>query len=123
MPTFTSPVALTDFQTYLKDTSTDTTVTGFFQTCLNAATEAVYTWLDLDYTASASKTDIFWGDGTAFHSLRHQAGALTAWSYTDLSGTVTTVGTSDLLIRANGYLLQTLTHRFQRQAEHTLTYT
>jgi hypothetical protein len=122
MPTFTSPVALTDFQTYLKDVSTDTTVTGFFQTCLNAATEAVYTWLDRDYTASASKTDVFWGDDTAFHSLRHQAGSLTAWSYTDLSGTVTTLGTSDLLIRANGYLLQTLTHRFARNAEHTLTY-
>jgi hypothetical protein len=122
MPTFTSPVALADFQTYLKDVSTDTTVTGFFQTCLNAATEAVYTWLDRDYTASASKTDVFWGDGTAFHSLRHQAGSLTAWSYTNLSGTVTTPGTSDLLLRANGYLLQTLTHRFQREAEHTLTY-
>jgi hypothetical protein len=123
MPTFTSPVALTDFQTYLKDASTDTTVTGFFQTCLNAATEAVYTWLDRDYTASASKTDVFWGDDTQFYAPRHQAGALTAWTYTDLSGTVTTVGTSDLLIRGNGYLLQTLTHRFQREAEHTLTYT
>jgi hypothetical protein len=122
MPTFTSPVALTDFQTYLKDASTDTTVTGFFQTCLNAATEAVYTWLDRDYTASASKTDVFWGDDTAFHSLRHQAGSVTAWSYTDLSGTVTTPGTSDLLIRANGYLLQTLQHKFQCEAEHTVIY-
>ncbi len=123
MPTFPSPVALADFQTYLKDASTDTTVTGFFQTCLNAATEAVYTWLDRDYTASASKTNVFWGDDTQFYAPRHQMGSLTAWSYTDLSGTVTTPGTSDLLIRANGYLLQTLTHRFAREAEHTLTYT
>jgi hypothetical protein len=123
MPTFTSPVALADFQTYLKDASTDTTVTGFFQTCLNAATEAVYTWLDRDYTASASKTDVFWGDDTQFHAPRHQAGSLTAWSYTDLSGTVTSPGTSGLLLRANGYLVQTLNSRFMSGAEHTLTYT
>src|ERR1035437_9123324 len=112
MPTFTSPVALSDFQTYLKDASTDPTVTGFFQTCLNAATESVYAWLDRDYTASATKTDLFWGDDTQFHAPRHQVGSLLGWTYTDLSGTVTPVGTSDLLIRTNGYLLQTLTHRF-----------
>ncbi len=123
MPTFTSPVALTDFQTYLKDVSTDTTVTGFFQTCLNAATEAVYTWLDRDFTASAAKTDTFWGNDAPFYRPRHPVGALTAWSYTDLSGTVTNVGTSDLLIRSNGYLIQTLTHRFQVGAEHTISYT
>ncbi len=122
MPTFTSPVALADFQTYLKDASTDPTVTGFFQTCLNAATEAVYTWLDRDYTASATKTDLFWGDGTPFYAPRHQMGSITGWTFTDHSGTVTTQSTSDLLIRANGYLVQTLTQKFQRGAEHTLTY-
>ncbi len=122
MPTFTSPVALADFQTYLKDASTDTTVTGFFQSCLNAATEAVYTWLDRDYTASATKTDVFWGDDTQFYAPRHQAGSFLSWTYTDLSGTVTTPGTSGLLIRANGYLIQTLNSRFQSGAEHTLTY-
>ncbi len=122
MPTFTSPVALTDFQTYLKDASTDPTVMGFFQTCLNAATEAVYAWLDRDYTASATKTDLFWGDDTQFYAPRHPVGSITAWTFTDLSGTVTTESTSDLLIRANGYLLQTLTQRFQSGAEHALTY-
>ncbi len=69
-----------------------------------------------------ARRDVFWGDDTPFYAPRHQAGTLTAWTYTDLSGTVTTVGTSDLLIRGNGYLLQTLTHRFAREAEHTLTY-
>ena len=122
MPTFTSPVALADFQTYLKDSSTDTTVTGFFQTCLNAATEAVYTWLDRDYTASATKTDTFWGDDTQFYAPKHQIGTLISWSYTDLSGTVTTMSTADLIIRANGYLLQAITGRFQRGAEHTISY-
>jgi hypothetical protein len=122
MPTFTSPVALADFQTYLKDASTDPTVTGFFQTCLNAATESVYSWLDRDYTASATKTDLFWGDDTQFYAPRHPAGSLLGWTFTDLSGTVTTQSTSDLLIRANGYLVQTLTQRFQSGAEHTLTY-
>ena len=83
MPTFTSPVALADFQTYLKDSSVDPTVTGFFQTCLDAATEAVYTWLDRDYTASATKTDIFWGDDTQFYAPKHPAGSLLSWTYTD----------------------------------------
>lgn len=122
MPTYTSPVALTDFQTYLKDSSSDPTVTGFFQTCLNAATEAVYTWLDRDYTALATKTDTFWGDDTQFYAPKHQAGSITAWTFTDLSGTVTTQSVSDLLIRANGYLIQTLTQTFQCGAEHTITY-
>ena len=122
MPTFTSPVALADFQTYLKDSSVDPTVTGFFPTCLNAATEAVYNWLDRDYTASAVKTDLFWGDDTPFYAPRHQAGSITAWTFTDLSGTVTTQSVSDLLIRANGYLIQTLTQKFQCGAEHTLAY-
>lgn len=122
MPTFTSPVALADFQTYLKDASTDPTVTGFFQTCLNASTEAVYSWLDRDYTASATKTDLFWGDDSQFYAPRHQIGSITGWTYTDLSGTVTTQSVSDLLIRANGYLVQTLTQKFQCGAEHTLTY-
>lgn len=122
MPTFPSPVALADFQTYLKDSSSDPTVTGFFQTCLNAATEAVYTWLDRDYTALATKTDIFWGDDTAFYAPRHQAGSITSWTYTDLSGTVTTESVSNLLIRANGYLIQSLADPFQCGAEHTLSY-
>ncbi len=122
MPTFTSPVALADFQTYLKDSSVDPTVTGFFQTCLNAATEAVYSWLDRDYTALATKSNIFWGDDTQFYAPRRQAGSLTSWTFTDLSGTVTTQSVSDLLIRANGYLVQTLTQTFQSGAEHTITY-
>jgi hypothetical protein len=123
MPTFTSPVSVANFQVYLKDTSTDTTLLAFYQTILNNATEAVYTWLDRDYTASASKTDIFWGDGTQFHAPRHQSAAFTSWTYTDLSGTTTNPGTSDLITRANGFLIQTKTNKFVCGAEHTLTYT
>jgi hypothetical protein len=123
MPTFTSPVSVATFQVYLKDTSTDTTLLAFYQTLINNATEAVYTWLDRDYTASAAKTDIFWGDDTQFHAPRHQAAAFTSWTYTDLSGTTTNPGASDLITRANGFLIQTKTHTFQSQAEHTLTYT
>src|SRR5580692_3245914 len=123
MPTFTSPVSVANFQIYLKDTSTDTTLLAFYQTILNNATEAVYTWLDRDYTASASKTDIFWGDDTQFHAPKHQAAAFTSWTYTDLSGTTTNPGTSDLITRANGFLIQTKTNKFVSGAEHTLTYT
>ena len=122
MSTYTSPVPLAEFQAYLKDASTDPTVTGFFQTCLDHATEAVYTWLDRDYTASAAKSETFWGDGTAFYAPRHAVGTLTSWSSTDLAGTITAHTPSDLLIRANGYLLQSLTDRFERASEHTITY-
>ncbi|GEM_PF-2399756 len=122
MPTYISPVALADFQTYLKDTSTDPTLTGFFQTCLNAATEAVYTWLDRDYTPLATKTDVFWGDDRAFYAPNNPVGSLLSWTYTDRSGTVTTMPTANLLIRAKGYLLQTTVGGFQRGAEHTIAY-
>ncbi|HEY3874401.1 MAG TPA: hypothetical protein VGM92_02910 [Candidatus Kapabacteria bacterium] len=122
MPTFTSPVALADLQTYLKDSSTDPTVTGFFQTCLNVATEAVYTWLDRDYTASATKTDTFWGDDTTFYAPLHQVGTLLSWTSSDRSGTVTTENIASLIVRANGYLLQALNGGFERGAEHTISY-
>ena len=123
MATFTSPVSLASFQTYLHDTSTDTTLTGFYQSCLDAATEYVYNWLDRDYTASASKTDIFFGDDTQFYAPRHQAGTLTSWHTIDANGTDTNVGTSALMMRANGYLIQASgTALFGSQYEHRLVY-
>jgi hypothetical protein len=122
MATYTSPVSLANFQTYLKDSSTDTTLTGFYQSLLDTATEYVYNWLDRDYTASASKTDIFWGDDTQFYAPRHQAGTLTSWHYLDSSGVDTNVGTSDLMLRANGYLIQASTKSFISGVEHRLVY-
>lgn len=122
MATYTSPVSLADFQVYLHDTSTDTTLTGFYQSCLDASTEYVYTWLDRDYTASASKTDTFWGDDTQFYAPRHQVGSLTSWHTIAPDGTDTNVGTSDLLVRANGYLLQSKTLTFQSGVEHKIIY-
>ena len=53
MPTYTPPVSRAEFQTYLKDASTDATLLAFYDALLNAATEYVYAWLDRDYTASA----------------------------------------------------------------------
>src|SRR3989442_15141828 len=106
MPTYPCPIPLPEFQTYLKDASIDPVVLGFFQTCLDSATDYVYDWLDRDYTAAATKTDLFWGDDTRFYAPRHQCGQLLSWSYTDLAGTTTTLSLGDLLIRSNGYLLQ-----------------
>ena len=122
MSTFTSPVTLEEFQVYLNDTSTDTTLTAFYQALLDTTTEYVYNWLDRDYTASASKTDIFWGDDSDFHAMRHQAGTLLTWVFIDADGTETNVGTDDLLLRANGYILQALAQAFQSGTEHHITY-
>ncbi|SRR5579883_507200 len=122
MPTFTSPVTVADLQTYLRDVSTDTTLLGFYQTLLDTATESVYTWLDRDYTALATKTDRFWGDDTEFYAPHYPAGSFVSWSYIDMNGFVTSLDISDLLIRANGYLVQAKTKRFVSGAEHAITY-
>jgi hypothetical protein len=122
MSTYTSPITLAAFQTYLRDSSTDATLTGFYQTLIDTATEYVYNWLDRDYTASASKTDIFWGDDSNFYAPRHQAGTLLTWVYVDASGTVTTVSVDGLMLRANGFLIQASVQSFQSGVEHRLTY-
>jgi hypothetical protein len=126
MATYPSPVSLSDFKTYLKDATTDTTLLAFYQSLLDTATEQVYTWLDRDYTASATKIDRFWGDDTQYYAPHDQAGAITAWTATDRDGTVTTNSTSDLFLRANGYLIgikSTSTKTFACRFEHKITYT
>jgi hypothetical protein len=125
MSTYPSPVALADFQEYLKDTSTDATLLAFYQSLLDASTEYVYTWLDRDYTASATKSDRFWGDGTQCYAPHNQVGTLLTWSETDAAGTTTSIGVTDLFLRANGYVVQiksTSTESFQSGYEHLLTY-
>ena len=122
MSTYTSPITLAAFQIYLRDTSTDATLTGFYQTLIDTATEYVYNWLDRDYTASASKTDTFWGDDSNFYAPRHQAGTLLTWVYLDRNGTETNVGVDGLMLRANGFLIQASTQSFQSGVEHRLTY-
>src|SRR4051812_18975205 len=106
MPTYPSPVLLPELQTYLKDASTDPLVLAFFQTCLDAATDYVYDWLDRDYTPLATKTDIFWGDDTRFYAPHHQVGSILSWTFTDFDGAVIVNSVGDLLIRSDGYLLQ-----------------
>jgi len=125
MATYTSPVTLVELQTYLKDASTDATLLLFYQSLLDMATEHVYNWLDRDYTPGATKCDTFFGDDSQCYAPRHQAGTVTSWSATDSAGNTTSLGTTDLLLRANGYLIQissTSTKSFQSGYEHKLTY-
>ena len=126
MATYPSPVTLSDFKTYLKDATTDTTLLTFYQSLLDTATEHVYTWLDRDYTALASKTDRFWGDNSQNYVPHDQAGAITAWTQTDENGSVTANSTSDLFLRLNGFLIgikSTSTKTFACGFEHKITYT
>ena len=76
MPTFPSPVLLSEFQSYLKDTTTDAGILAFYQSLLYTATEKVYTYLDRDYTPNAVKTDVFFGRGLQVHRMQNPAGTL-----------------------------------------------
>ncbi|MDP4198309.1 MAG: hypothetical protein Q8922_04675 [Bacteroidota bacterium] len=125
MPTYPSPVLLVEFQEYIKDASTDAALLLFYQSLLDTATESVYTWLDRDYTPAAPKTDTFFGDDTQCYAPRNRVGTLLTWSATDAAGTTTIYGTGELLLRANGYLIQiasTSVKTFQSGYEHALTY-
>jgi hypothetical protein len=126
MATYTSPVSLSDFKAYLKDTTTDTALLAFYQSLLDTATEHVYTWLDRDFTASATKTDRFWGDNSQFYAPHDQAGAITSWTTYDENGASTSMGTTDLFIRRNGFLIaikSTSTKTFESGFEHKIVYT
>ena len=122
MPTYPSPVDLLSFQTYLNDTSTDPTVTGFYQGLLATATEYVYTWLDRDYTPLAAKTDTFFGDDSQFYAPRYPIGLLNSWHAIDAAGIDHDQGVLDLIVRRRGTLLQTRTLRFDARSEHRLAY-
>ena len=122
MPSFASPVTLTQFQTYLKDSSVDPVVTGFFLQLLDTATEYVYRWLDRDFTASAIRTDVFWGDGQSFYRPRHPVGSLLSWTTISRDGTTSSIGVGDLILRENGNLVLTKTGSFEQGLEHRLMY-
>lgn len=123
MPTFPSPVPLPELQRYLKDTSVDPNVTTLLTTALDIATERVYTYLDRDYTPSAAKTDVFFGNDRAYHFLRYPAGALTSWKYYDADGVETNVGTSYLKLFSNGKLIVSKEKKFPCGYEHRIGYT
>lgn len=123
MPTFISPVSLSEFQRYLKDTTTDTAILALYQSLLDTATEKVYTYLDRDYTPSAPKTDIFWGTGMHTHRMNNQAGALTSWKYYDAKGNETVVSISELVLMANGMITVAANKRFECAFEHRIVYT
>jgi hypothetical protein len=115
-------VSLADFQTYLKDSSTDATLLAFYQSLLDAATELVYTWLGRDYTPGAVKTDVFWGDDSQWHATQFPVSGIVSWSYRDLDNTLTTPDSSDLVIRNDGQVLQARTLTFVANAEHRIKY-
>ncbi|MDP4229799.1 MAG: hypothetical protein Q8916_05270 [Bacteroidota bacterium] len=122
MPTYPSPVALSDFQNYLKDSTTDTTILAFYQILLDTATERVYTYLDRDYTPGAEKTEVFFGNGRRVQRLNDPAGALLSWKYYDSSGSETIVDISEAFLMAKGILVVTAGRKFERCFEHRLTY-
>ena len=119
----TSPATVEELQYYLRDESTDIDLLAYFQTLLDTATRFVYTYIDRDYTASTSFTEIFWGDDGNAVRLRHQAGEITGWKYYDETGDETDEGTSDLGLRENGNLVIAGTKRFLSGYEHRVTYT
>src|SRR5689334_18694097 len=122
MSTFPSPVTLSEFQRYLKDTSTDTGILAFYQSLLDTATEKVYTYLDRDYTASAVKTDIFFGKGLHVHRMQHPASALISWKYYDETGAETVADISTLVLLATGMIVVGSVEKFSRGYEHRLSY-
>ncbi|MEP7234603.1 MAG: hypothetical protein ABI778_04835 [Ignavibacteriota bacterium] len=122
MSTFPSPVSVSEFQSYLRDTTTDVDILAFYASLLDTATEKVYTYLDRDYTASAVKTDVFFGKGLHVHRMKHPAGALISWKYYDESGTETIADTGDLVLFANGEIAAGATAKFSFGYEHRLKY-
>lgn len=122
MSTYPSPVFLSDFQRYLKDTTTDVTIQAFYQSLLDTATEKIYTYLDRDYTPGVMKTDIFFGNGLHVHWMYNPAGILHTWKYYDAYGNETVVSISELVLLANGTVAVAAEKRFLREFEHRIVY-
>ena len=122
MPTYPSPVSLSDFQRYLKDTTTDISIQAFYQSLLDTATEKIYTYLDRDYTPGAVKTDVFLGNGLHVHRMLNPAGALIAWKYYDEFAAETIANIADLVLLANGMAAIGGVKTFLRGYEHRLKY-
>jgi hypothetical protein len=122
MPTFPSPVTVSEFQTYIKDTTTDPAIVAFYQTLLDTATEKVYTYLDRDYTAGAVKTDVFFGKGLHVHRMQNPAGTFLSWKYYDEKGAETVGDVLSLVILAEGNVAVSPEDRFRQGFEHRLKY-
>ena len=116
-------VTVAQLQLYLNDTSTDPTLVGFYQSLIDIATDRVLQFLDRTFTASASRTDVFWGDDQPTHRLHDAAQAVTAWTYIDLQFNTTTMGTSDLELFENGNVVASRRTPFISGVEHHLSYT
>lgn len=122
MPTYPSPVSLSDFQRYLKDTTTDAAIQAMYQSLLDTATEKIYTYLDRDYTPSAVKTDVFFGNDLHVHRMLNPAGAFISWKYYDEYAAETIANISDLVLLANGFAAVGAVKIFLRGYEHRLKY-
>ena len=101
MPTFPSPVTVSQLQTYLHDISTDPSILAFYGSLLNTATEKVYAYLDRDYTPNAIKADVFFGGGEQIHRMQYPAGSFISWKYYDEHGAETVANTGDIALLAN----------------------
>ena len=123
MPTYTPPVSLEQFQTFIHDASTDTPTLDFFTSLLETATEFVYTFLDRDYTPEAQKTDIFWGNDKPYHATEHLVGEILSWKHVDRYGNEISGLEADLHIRENGKVVICSILSFRSGVEHRLTYT
>jgi hypothetical protein len=122
MSTYTSPVALADVQEYLKDSSTDAGLLAFFQSLLDASTEYVYTWLDRDFTPSATKTDTFMGNNTNEHRLHSAADHIVSWQYRDSQDVVTVPLTTEILLFESGIRAKLKTMIFGVGYEYQIVY-
>lgn len=123
MPTYPSPVTVSDFKLYVNDQSADPTVLAYFQSLLDTATERVYTYLDADFTPSALKTKTFLGNNSNCVRLHEPAAAITAWETRDETGTLTPQSTSSLHLFQNGYLVVLSDATFLPDLEHRISYT
>ena len=122
MPTYTSPVSVADFQSYINDTSEDEDILAFYQALLDRSTERIYNYLDKDFTAEAEKKEIFWGNDSKYHRLHQVAGAITAWQTVGPDGVPIPMDTSGLLLFENGLLLYRKEGTFESQFEHHIVY-
>ena len=122
MPTYLSPVSVTDFQAYINDTSLDPDILNFYKTLLDRATERIYRYLDLDFTAEAPKTESFWGNGANYHRLHQPAGIITSWEAIDLTGSSIVMDTSKLVLYENGKYIHLKEGFFDRNLEHRIGY-
>lgn len=123
MPTYTSPVTVSEFQLYNTDLSADPTLLGFFQSLLETATERVYNYLDLDFTAGTLNVQTFVGSGGDFVLLHQPAEAITAWETVDRIGTLTPQNETALHLFDGGRVVVNADGIFDQSLEHRISYT